>query len=65
MKIFQEGYFELIIDAIFGFSFSGDNIREPFKKIIDVIKEVQELKSKGKGLGLVVSIDVPSGWDVD
>ena len=65
MKIFQEGYFELIIDAIFGFSFSGDSIREPFKTIIDVIKEIQEMKNKGKRLGQVVSIDVPSGWDVD
>ena len=40
MKIFEEGYFALIIDAIFGFSFSGDSIREPFRTIINAIKEV-------------------------
>ena len=47
--------FDLVVDAIFGFSFKGE-MREPFKRII------QEVKSSGLP---IVSVDVPSGWDVD
>ncbi|CAG9322531.1 unnamed protein product [Blepharisma stoltei] len=47
--------FSLIVDAIFGFSFRGD-LREPFKTII------QKIKESGKP---VVSLDIPSGWDVE
>ncbi|MCQ2819480.1 MAG: NAD(P)H-hydrate epimerase, partial [archaeon] len=47
--------YDLIIDAIFGFSFKG-NIREPFSKIIPELSKVQEK---------IVSVDIPSGWDVD
>ena len=51
--------FDGIIDAIFGFSFKGE-AREPFKSCIaDMIYAQQELKSK------IISVDVPSGWDVD
>lgn len=44
-----------IVDALFGFSFSGQ-IREPFGAIITAI-----VKS-GKG---VTSVDAPSGWGID
>ncbi len=47
--------FDLVIDAIFGFSFKGD-IREPFFTAITSIKM--------SGVP-IVSIDVPSGWNVD
>ena len=47
--------FDYILDGIFGYSFKGD-IREPFKAIIDTI---------GKSGIPIVSIDIPSGWDVD
>lgn len=47
--------FNLIIDAIFGFNFKGD-IRPPFDSVIT------ELKKSSLPL---VSVDIPSGWDVD
>lgn len=47
--------FSLIVDAIFGFSFKGE-IREPFRSIIRHIKNSEKP---------VVSLDIPSGWDVD
>lgn len=47
--------FDLIVDGIFGFSFKGE-IRPPFDRIIEGIK----LSTKP-----VVSIDIPSGWDVE
>lgn len=46
---------DLIIDALFGFSFSGD-VREPFKDV------VQNLKTTSKP---IVAVDIPSGWDVE
>ncbi|KAJ1337089.1 YjeF family domain-containing protein [Batrachochytrium salamandrivorans] len=45
----------LIVDGIFGFSFSGD-IRPPFDSILRILK-ASTLP--------IVSIDIPSGWDVE
>lgn len=43
--------YELVVDAIFGFSFKGD-VREPFRSILSVLH----------GLTVpVASIDIPSG----
>jgi len=50
-----ENKYSLIIDAIFGFSFSGP-IREPF---MTIIKKLTECKIP------IASIDIPSGWDVE
>ena len=47
--------YDLIVDAIFGFSFSGD-IRDPYLSAIRALKN-EDLK--------VISIDIPSGWDVE
>lgn len=50
---------DLIVDAIFGYSFISDSIsliKPPFKSIIDSF-----IYTKAK----IVSIDVPSGWEVD
>ncbi|KAM9776278.1 LOW QUALITY PROTEIN: NAD(P)H-hydrate epimerase-like, partial [Syngnathus typhle] len=47
--------FNLVIDAIFGFSFKWA-VREPFGSIIDVLKETTVP---------IASIDIPSGWDVE
>jgi len=44
-----------IIDAIFGFSFSGE-IREPFPSIIAALAETRIP---------VTSIDAPSSWDIE
>ena len=46
--------YDLIVDAIFGFSFHGE-IREPFKNIIDKLKKLEDK---------VISVDIPSGFDV-
>ena len=47
----------LIVDAIFGFGFSGE-IRQPYG---DILREMKQLEKSIP----VVSIDVPSGWDVE
>ncbi len=49
------GKAELIIDAIFGFSFKGEP-RSPYKEVIARLNAVQDR---------VLSVDVPSGWDPD
>ncbi|KAJ3195620.1 NAD(P)H-hydrate epimerase [Irineochytrium annulatum] len=46
---------DVILDGIFGFSFSGD-VRAPFDGII---KSLREAKAP------IISIDIPSGWDVE
>ncbi|KAM9838669.1 NAD(P)H-hydrate epimerase isoform 1-T3 [Aulostomus maculatus] len=53
-KVIDEAY-NLVIDAIFGFSFKGA-VREPFGSILDVLK---------KTTVPIASIDIPSGWDVE
>lgn len=53
----SEGQFHLIIDAIFGFGFSGE-IREPFGKLLKEIKGFEQTIP-------IISIDIPSGWDVE
>ncbi|ODQ55004.1 apolipo protein A-I binding protein-like protein [Saitoella complicata NRRL Y-17804] len=44
-----------IVDAIFGFSFSGE-IREPFPNIISALKSTKTP---------VLSVDAPSSWTID
>nr|CCA25391.1 hypothetical protein BRAFLDRAFT_104103 [Albugo laibachii Nc14]CCA25464.1 hypothetical protein BRAFLDRAFT_104103 [Albugo laibachii Nc14] len=48
--------FGLILDGIFGFGFKGE-IRDPFLQIINQIKQCRSAR--------IVSIDIPSGWEVD
>lgn len=52
--VIDEAY-NLVIDAIFGFSFKGA-VREPFGSILDTLK---------KTTVPIASIDIPSGWDVE
>ena len=47
--------YDLIIDALFGFSFKGE-IRQPFKTIIEAMKKYE---SK------IISVDIPSGFDIN
>lgn len=47
--------YDIIVDSIFGFSFKGD-IREPFKLIVEKL---------GKYNDKIISVDIPSGWDVE
>lgn len=50
-------HYDLLIDAVFGFSFKGESgIRSPFDDILTRI---------GNASCPIVSIDVPSGWTVD
>lgn len=48
---------ELIVDAIFGFSFNGEKgVREPFGTIIQAMNSHK---------AAMIAVDVPSGWHVD
>eukprot|EP00871_Galdieria_phlegrea_P005275 jgi/Galph1/5749/GphlegSOOS_G4368.1 len=59
----QVGNMDILIDAIFGFSFQVDSskpltqaIRSPFYDIIQAMKSCSASK---------VAVDIPSGWDVN
>lgn len=49
---------KVIIDSLFGFSFKPP-IRDPFNEIINYLSENHDL------IAPIVSVDIPSGWDVD
>lgn len=51
-----EDTFDLVVDAIFGFSFHGTP-REPFDGILEAISGQRNVP--------ILSVDVPSGWNVD
>lgn len=46
---------DLVIDAIFGFSFSGA-VREPFPKVIEALETTKVL---------VLAVDAPSSWNIE
>ncbi|KAG9355245.1 hypothetical protein JZ751_000083 [Albula glossodonta] len=52
--VIDEAY-NLVVDAIFGFSFQGA-VREPFGTILATLK---------KATVPIASVDIPSGWDVE
>lgn len=52
--VIDEAY-NLVIDAIFGFSFKGA-VREPFGSVLETLN---------KTTVPIASIDIPSGWDVE
>lgn len=58
------GSCDAIVDAIFGFSFHGAP-REPFATILQQMKEASSSSSATGSGGIVISVDVPSGWNVD
>lgn len=47
--------YKLVIDSLFGFSFSGP-VRQPYSEIISFLSKTNIP---------VLSVDIPSGWDVD
>ncbi|XP_073495594.1 NAD(P)H-hydrate epimerase [Phyllobates terribilis] len=47
--------YNLVIDAIFGFSFKGA-VREPFGSILNTLRRITIP---------IASVDIPSGWDVE
>ena len=52
----QPPSYSAVVDAIFGFSFHGEP-REPFRSIILQLKDCENIP--------VISVDIPSGWNVD
>jgi len=60
-----KGEYDAIVDAVFGFSFKGEP-REPFAT---ALKEMAAAQGKsvddGRAGTIVISVDVPSGWNVD
>ncbi|XP_078447819.1 pyridoxin (pyrodoxamine) 5'-phosphate oxidase [Wolffia australiana] len=56
--------FDLVVDAMFGFSFQGKP-RPPFDDIISKLVSLNSLKSTSKKSPAIVSVDVPSGWHVE
>ncbi|GEQ68513.1 hypothetical protein JCM33374_g2181 [Metschnikowia sp. JCM 33374] len=57
-KLLGEGSTKVIVDALFGFSFKPP-IRAPFGELISYLSE------NSNKLAPIVSIDIPSGWNVD
>lgn len=57
-KLLESGTTKVIIDSLFGFSFRPP-IRAPFDELISYLAENSEK------LAPIVSVDIPSGWDVD
>ena len=53
--------YDVIVDAVFGFSFRGSAPREPYASAISAMRDMRERDDSA----LLVSVDVPSGWDVD
>ncbi|KAH7373350.1 hypothetical protein KP509_17G051300 [Ceratopteris richardii] len=53
--------YNLILDSIFGFSFHG-NARPPFDKILQLLRDININTNTQIP---IVSVDIPSGWDVE
>ncbi|XP_078061421.1 NAD(P)H-hydrate epimerase [Mustelus asterias] len=53
--LFIDEVYNLIVDAIFGFSFKGQ-VREPFAAVLGTLEGVTVP---------IASVDIPSGWDVE
>eukprot|EP00741_Cyanophora_paradoxa_P012523 tig00020611_g12101.t1 len=51
-----EAAFDVVVDAIFGFSFMSGGVRPPFDAILAALARTKLP---------VASIDVPSGWDLE
>ncbi|KAK1740249.1 pyridoxine/pyridoxamine 5'-phosphate oxidase [Skeletonema marinoi] len=56
----NKDHYDIIVDAIFGFSFRGTAPREPFATAITQMITMQTQQSS-----LLISVDVPSSWNVD
>ncbi|KAF3326479.1 pyridoxine/pyridoxamine 5'-phosphate oxidase 1 [Carex littledalei] len=56
--------YDLVVDAMFGFSFRGMP-REPFAHLIKVVSMLTHAHIEHKKETKVISVDIPSGWDVE
>jgi len=62
--------YDVIVDSIFGFSFRGTAPREPFATAIQQMVQLKQSPllssvSSSSDHPILISVDVPSGWDVD
>ncbi|KAL0416957.1 UNVERIFIED_CONTAM: Pyridoxine/pyridoxamine 5'-phosphate oxidase 1, chloroplastic [Sesamum latifolium] len=56
--------FDIIVDAIFGFSFQG-NPRPPFDDLIISMASLNAHNQDHQKSPVIVSVDIPSGWHVE
>ncbi|KAM0950897.1 putative NAD(P)H-hydrate epimerase, Pyridoxal 5'-phosphate synthase [Dioscorea sansibarensis] len=56
--------FDLVVDAMFGFSFHGKP-RPPFDDLIQQLVSLSIADNPSKRRTAVVSVDIPSGWHVE
>ncbi|CAN0865494.1 Pyridoxine/pyridoxamine 5'-phosphate oxidase 1, chloroplastic [Linum grandiflorum] len=56
--------FDIIIDAMFGFSFHGDP-RPPFDDLIQKLVDLHDPNVAGQRTPSIISVDIPSGWHVE
>ncbi|SOV09291.1 NAD(P)H-hydrate epimerase [Ustilago sp. UG-2017a] len=56
---------DVVLDSIFGFSFSGE-VREPFKAPLENLRYESRIEFEArKKMPPIVSVDIPSSWDVE
>ncbi|XP_028757325.1 pyridoxine/pyridoxamine 5'-phosphate oxidase 1, chloroplastic isoform X1 [Neltuma alba] len=56
--------FDIVIDAMFGFSFHGTP-RPPFDDLIQRLVILRKHEQAGQKRSVIVSVDIPSGWHVE
>ncbi|KAK2992091.1 hypothetical protein RJ640_023474 [Escallonia rubra] len=56
--------FDIVVDAMFGFSFSGTP-RPPFDELIRRLLSLGNHDKTQKESPIIVSVDIPSGWHVE
>ncbi|CAN6678969.1 unnamed protein product [Malus baccata var. baccata] len=56
--------FDIIVDAMFGFSFHGSP-RPPFDNLIQKLVCVNKYDQTREKSSVIVSVDIPSGWHVE
>lgn len=56
---------DVVLDAIFGFSFKGEP-RDPFKEPLEILKNESRMEFEARRkIPPILSVDIPSGWDVN
>ncbi|GAC93546.1 hypothetical protein PHSY_001111 [Pseudozyma hubeiensis SY62] len=56
---------DVVLDSVFGFSFKGE-VREPFKGPLENLKYESRIEFEArKKMPPIVSVDIPSSWDVE
>ncbi|KAF9687361.1 hypothetical protein SADUNF_Sadunf02G0085600 [Salix dunnii] len=58
------GDFDILVDAMFGFSFHGSP-RPPFDDLIQKLVQLRNFAQNHPKSPVIVSVDIPSGWHVE